>query len=306
MNLLSSKYNIKNVGKAIYPVLILLLSIVAINCSNDIDENTEFITIGTFNIAWLGDGINDNNPRVDNDYKIIAEVISNSYADIIGLEEIENEAALGKLTKYLDNFSFFVGNESGEQNPAILFRNNIHLTQLRYVHELEVEPNKTKPGILFEVRKGNFDWLMMVVHFKSTSRYDSTDELQDLSRQLRRKQAAALSLWVDSVLNTSNEKDIIIVGDFNDYPGRKSEATLTNLVENKNIEFLTNDMKSCKYDYLYSIDHIIISQSVKERYLSNSVRMYNFFDALTEADAEKVSDHCPVFATFNISIKDND
>ncbi len=305
MNYLKKQIKIKNINTLLIAVLICLFTI-TLSCSSDIEDNSDFITIGTFNIAWLGDGINDINQREDNDYKNIADIIKNSGADIIGLEEIENEEALSKITEYLDDYSYFVGNESGDQNPAILYKNNIQLKQLKYIYELEVQPDKTKPGLLFEVKKGHFDWLMMVLHFKSTSRYDSTDELQKLSRELRAKQSFALNHWIDSTLSISTEKDLIIVGDFNDYPSRKTNPTLTNLVGNKNIEFLTSDMKSCKYDYLNSIDHILVSPSVKQRYLSNSVRMYNFFNALTSYEAEKVSDHCPVLATFNITIQDND
>ncbi|MFH1049503.1 MAG: endonuclease/exonuclease/phosphatase family protein [bacterium] len=307
MNYLNKKRKYNQVNTGFIAVLVCFLSLsFSISCSSDVEDKTDFITIGTFNIAWLGDGIDDTNPRSEKDYNNIADIIINSGADIIGLEEIENDDALRKLTKYLDDYSFFVGNESGSQNPAILYKSSLQLKQLKYIYELEVEPNKTKPGLLFEVKKGNFDWLMMVVHFKSTSRYDSTDELEEQSRILRSQQAEALSSWIDSTLGISTEKDLIIVGDFNDYPARKTNPTLISLVENKNIEFLTSEMKSCKYEYLYSIDHILVSKSAKQRYLSNSIRMYNFFNALTSLEAEKISDHCPVLATFNISKHDND
>lgn len=288
-------------------IFIIFLMNFFVSCSNEENtENSEFLTLGTFNVEWLGDGVNDINPRTENDYKNMADIISNLKSDIIGLEEVENIEAIQKLSKYLDDYDYFIGRESGDQNPALLFKKNINVQFIKYIYEIEIEPGKTKPGILFQIKKGNFDWLMIVVHLKSTSRYDSTEQLQQLSKELRRKQAIALSNWVDSVLSVSKEKDLIIVGDFNDYPTRKTEATLTALVENPNLEFLSAGLKSCKYDYLNSIDHIIVSKSSKDRYLANSIRMYNFFDSLPSEQAEKISDHCPVLATFNISLQDND
>ena len=108
------------------------------------------------------------------------------------------------------------------------------------------------------------------------------------------------------MLNAGSEKDIILIGDFNDYPTRVTNPTLTSLYENGNIEFITKGMQSCKYDYMSSIDHIIISQSSKKRYIPNSVRMINFNAALPDVSAEKISDHCPVLANFNIIQSDND
>ncbi|ROL61236.1 hypothetical protein D9V86_06805 [Bacteroidetes/Chlorobi group bacterium ChocPot_Mid] len=294
-------------SKVIYIIFATLLSYIFIACSNEENsDNSDYLTLGTFNCEWLGDGVKDINPRTEIDYKNMADIISNLKSDIIGLEEVENNEAIQRLTKYLDDYDYFVGKESGDQNPALLYKKNINVDFIKYIYELEVEPGKTKPGILFQIKKGNFDWLMMVVHLKSTSRYDSTEQLQQLSRELRSKQASALSNWIDSVLTVSKEKDLIIVGDFNDYPNRKTEPTLTALVENPNIEFLSSGLKSCKYDYLNSIDHIIVSKSSKNRYLANSIRMYNFFDSIPLEQAEKISDHCPVVATFNISLHDND
>jgi predicted extracellular nuclease len=180
---------------------------------------------------------------------------------------------------------------------------------LKFVSNYEpiaVEKNTTRPGAIFSLKSGNFDAYLMLVHFKSTSRYDSTEYLEEKSRKLRTEQAKVLNNWIDSMLNFSGEKDIFVLGDFNDYPSRKNNPTLTSLLDNKNIEFLTFDMKSCKFEYLGSIDHIVITNNIKNRYLANSLRMYDINSAFTDAEVENISDHCPVLATFNIQLKDDD
>lgn len=264
------------------------------------------LTIGSFNIEWLGDGVNDLRSRDEADYKKIAEVIENSSAELIGLQEIENGAALDRVADYLNNYEYEIIEGSGDQNLAVLYKSFIEIEDVEAYEPIQVEPYKTRPGLTFKAKYRNFDWIGMVVHFKSTSRYDSTEELKEESRLLRNLQAQALNRWIDSLLSLGGEKDIIVVGDFNDYPDRMNNPTLTPLVDNEKMIFLTDDIMSCKYDYLHTIDHIYISISAKNMYQNQSVRCYNFYNAYPEDVAEEISDHCPVLAEFETTSPDND
>lgn len=266
---------------------------------------TEPLGIGTFNIAWLGDGINDREQRNDDDYKRIAKIITEINADIIGLQEIENAMALEKLCQFLNDYKFIIKKSSGEQNVALLYKESIEISGIEEYQPLDVKVGRTRQGLVAHCKKGNFDWSMMIVHLKSTSRFDSTEEMKVESRNLRRLQSKVLSHWVDSML-TKDEKDIIIVGDLNDFPARKKEPTLTTLLENSNIEFLTKERRSCKDEKLFSIDHIIVSQSAKKRFIIGSDGTYNFFASETQENVRKISDHCPVFSRFDIVSPDND
>ena len=284
----------------------ILIFTFLISCSESETSDSEYITIGTFNIAWLGDGENDTKPRSDKDYQLVYQLIKQTKADIIGLQEIENESAILKVLGQSKDYKFFVCNSGGSQNLAVIYKSGIDLKFVSNYEPIAVEKNKTRPGAIFSLKSGNFDPYLMIVHFKSTSRYDSTEYLEEKSRQLRAEQAKVLNNWIDSMLNFSSEKDIFVLGDFNDYPSRKNNPTLTSLLDNKNIEFLTFDMKSCKFEYLGSIDHIVITNNIKNRYLANSLRMYDINSAFTDAEVENISDHCPVLATFNIQLKDDD
>jgi len=145
----------------------------------------------------------------------------------------------------------------------------------------------------------------MVVHLKSTSRYDDTPEKRQLSFDLRKAQAEVLSKWVDSLVDNSEEHDVFIVGDFNDNP-RRDDLVIAPLSMNKNAVFLTWDMQSCRNKMWDMIDHIVITKSIKNRYLDGSVHSYNFFSTLTDKAAEGISDHCPVMAVFDVTAVDND
>ena len=74
------------------------LSLVTLfSCSTSSFDTTQFVTIGTFNMEWLGDGVGDTKKRTDADYLRIADIIEKTGADVIGIQEVENEAALKKV-----------------------------------------------------------------------------------------------------------------------------------------------------------------------------------------------------------------
>lgn len=290
--------------KSIFVSYALILSVIAGGCTVT-PRQADTVTVGTFNIAWLGDGEKDREKRDDEDYARIAGVITQMNADIIGLQEIENEAALRKVMRYLDSYACFVGSTARGQNVALLYKEGVEVQQIYEYMPVAIQKGRNRPGLVAHCKKGNFDWTMMVVHLKSTSRYDSTDDMRQESRETRRLQCSAISQWVDSVVSTK-EKDVIIVGDFNDFPLRKKEPTLTTLLENRHITFITKERKSCKDEKLYAIDHIVASQTAQKRFLVSSDGMINFYASEKKEIAQKISDHCPVVSTFDIVSPDND
>lgn len=290
-------------------LILIAVSLTAISCSRVSKESSvgdEFVSIGTFNIAWLGDGIEDNVQRTDDEYKIIAEIIANTKFELIGLQEIENAAALDKVLKHLPGFKYYISQGGAKQNVAVIYRDNIQIEYVKDYAPIAVKADRTRPGMLLKARKGNFDWYMMVVHFKSTSRFDDTPEKRDESIRLRSQQAEVLNNWVDSVLKNDSEKDLIMVGDFNDFPNRKGGSSLAAMLANSNINFLTKDEISCKNEKWFVIDHIVVSESAKKRLLPNSLFMENFYNRYSKEAVEKISDHCPIGASFEIKSPDND
>ncbi len=278
-------------------------------CYNQSDINSanpDFLTIGTFNIAWLGDGENDKIKRTEADYIRLAEVIESTGADILALQEIENEEALRKLTKHLPGYEFVIDSGGGLQNLAFLYKKDVEIISSRVYRPIAVIKNRTRPGFIIEARKGEFDFIAMTVHFKSTSRYDNTYEKKIASRQIRKKQAGIASRWMDSVLAAGAEKDLILLGDVNDYPARKKNNTIGELTQSTNLNFLSSRLKSCKYVNLMGIDHIIVTNSAAERYRQNSLRLYDLYSAYSDREVKKLSDHCPVLVMFEVVTKDND
>lgn len=283
-----------------------LFALLLLGCGkqNLIEGPDKEIVIGTFNIKWLGDGIDDNVERTAVEYKRIAQIIKESQADVLGLQEIENPAALEKVMLYLPEYDYKLGDDGWLLNLGVIYKKDVTITEFGEYLPIIVKKNRTRPGFYCTAKKGNFDWKMMVVHFKSTSRWDSTDQMRQESYRLRKLQAAALNIWVDSVLTNTNEDDIILVGDFNDNPSKRGK-NLQILIDN-GIEFLSKDLTSCKNIMWTSIDHVAVTKGALKRYKNGSITTHNFYKALTELEAEKVSDHCPVLATFDLTLPDDD
>jgi len=287
-------------------VLLAPLALALTGCHSSRVAYPDQVTVGTFNIEWLGDGVEDMKSRTDDDYRRVADVIDRTGADVIGLQEIENTVALERVLRHLPDYTGFVADAGIKQNVGVIFRKGLSVQQLGVYTPLTVGVDRLRPGMMLSCRKGDFDWIMMVVHLKSTSRADSTDELRDESRRLRGKQAAMLRSWADSVLRADAENDILIVGDLNDFPGRRENATLGPLLASKEMTFLTGALRSCRNPNWYVIDHVIASRSAQQRFVAGSEVVNDMRSYLDAREISGVSDHCPVTVRFSTAEPDND
>lgn len=288
-------------------IALFLIILGAYSCAtNDGQLEPGSLKIATFNMEWLGDGVKDMKPRDSQDYKKLAEIIRNTQADIIAVQEIENATALQKVLAYLPGYSFALSNDEWIQKCGIIYKTGIEAHIVGDYYPIAVKPNRTRPGLVVNFKKDNFDFTMMCVHFKSTSSYDSTDEMRKESYELRKEQSSAVFHWADSILKNSPEKDIIIAGDFNDNPLRKKYNNLASMTTGNELTFLTQELKSCKNEKWDAIDHIVVSESIMKRYLANSDHYFDIYYIYKPYEVKKLSDHCPVIVSFDSGMPDND
>lgn len=293
--------------KKIFLIILLSISFLG-SCSDKITVNNEnTLTVATFNMEWLGDGIKDQKPRSEGDYRRFADIIKKTQADIICCQEVENMTALNKVLKYLDDFAGSISNCSGAQKVAFIYKKNINVEIVGDYNPVAIDPSRNRPGYVIKVKDGAFDFIMMGVHLKSTSRYDNTAEKKDESVETRKQQAQIISNWADSIITKTSEKDVIILGDYNDGPKRPKYKSLDVLLNNPNLEFLTKDVHSCgKYSDSYVIDNILVSKSALARFIKNSEHTFDITVMFTKEQLDKVSDHCPVIVQFDKKAPDND
>ena len=280
---------------------LIFFSLLFVGCSETSKPaDTETLKIGTFNIEWLGDGIDDNKPRNDAEIQQIADIIASSGMEIIAVQEIENEVALARIVERMDGFRLKVADQRGKQKLGIIYRDYITVNEIGEYEPLSLE-GKTRTGYIVEAKKDDYELLMLIVHLKATSRFDSTEALRIESRMMRHAQAEIISNWADSLLNIAGIKEFTVLGDFNDYPTRIHNVTLEPIINNENLHFLTSGLRSCKNPMIwFLIDHIVVSTATKKRFVPNSVFIYDFHSMLSDEEAAQVSDHCPVSVRLRI------
>jgi endonuclease/exonuclease/phosphatase family metal-dependent hydrolase len=121
--------------------------------------------------------------------------------------------------------------------------------------------------------------------------------MKAVSRQIRTNKAkATVALIEREILN--KDKNVILLGDFNDFPRRKKNNTLYPILSNQDLIFLTHDVKSCRFAFSYTIDNIVITKGLSELIVPNSLRSYDIKAAYPDYLSKSISDHCPVSISF--------
>lgn len=278
----------------------LLTVCMLIGCLLHACQASKSITIGTFNIEWLGDNTADDRKiRTGADDNLLRTVLRDANADILAVQEIENEQALQRLVVPSPQpdtslqYRFILGSTGGKQRVGFLYRPSVELVWSREITSIAVETGRTRAGLLGLFRSGAASVLVMTVHLKASSRADSTPELAERAIQLRTAQAAELRRFADSLAKADSALPLIILGDFNDSPLKKRTAIDT-LYRAPNLTFLTAEQQSCLLPGLPSIDHIVCNEQAMKRLLRGTLRSISLAAMFSEQDAKRVSDHCPV------------
>jgi len=229
------------------------------------EDPNKTATIGSFNIEWLG-----MKERSEEDYKAIAQVIKDSGAQIMGIEEIAKLDGLRRVMKHLPNYGYILG-KSGQQMLGIIFdktRVKYDKNSVDQLDDVKLGRRGLRPPLKVYMQADKFDFTLVVLHLKAS--------FDDRSMEIRNEQAKEVNKWLVDHLSNESDKDLIIVGDYNDFIG--SDA-LNQLNKGENLEFVTQDAEA---DGMYShvrynniIDHGAVSTvegGANEEFIPGSVR----------------------------------
>ena len=275
----------------------LLLVITSLILLTSCGSNNE-ITIGTFNIAWLGDGLDDKEPRTKDDIRNINQVITAINADILALQEIENSKAIQNIVDTM-KYNIFISSYPKEQKTALIISKKIQVLNTYQLDAISLGNEDLRPGLVAYCKHNGYDFFVGSFHFKSTSRYDDTPFKKSRSFDIRKEQSLILVDEIKKLILDKKDEDVILLGDFNDNPS-KNNSNITAL-ENDEFDFLTSDMMSCKYSIWKSIDHIIVSKPIKNKVVASTLAMIDINTMFDENEAKKVSDHCPIIVKIDFN-----
>ena len=266
------------------------------------------IKIASWNIENFGPtkaGLNNGKHENNNTIGKIAEIIKEGKFDLVAIQEVEDKDGgnLRKLRKILGKGWNYVHSETtGGEQYAMFFNSNklkphrLKAEGMMHIYDVD-EPErpaqmKRFPGYCrFESKDGGFDFTIITCHNRTWGEGAKEDAgyLYDVYKGVKRKLGA-------------EDNDIILLGDFN--------------IKEKDEEKYKDHFDELKKDFLNAI--VVTTDTMLSK--SNSSTLDNIFylkdqdlkltDFLKKSDKppfddEMISDHYPVWATFEIKEDDD-
>ncbi|CAN5375819.1 hypothetical protein BH20ACT5_BH20ACT5_02230 [soil metagenome] len=271
----------------------------------------------------------------------IVEAISLLGADVVALQEIENSVALGEpVDEALSALVAALNADSGTEiwgfvpSPTNLppadqqdVITNAIIYRLDTVERVGESVARTNEEVWFNAREpiaqtfaliGNTDTFTVVSnHFKSKSSRGATGDNVDMGDGQgayngdRTRQAADLALFVDELVASTGDPDVILLGDFNAY----TMEDPIDVLRDAGLVDLGSQFAPGDYSYVFagqtgSLDHAIATASVTAKVTDvdiwniNAVEsfayQYNGFEPLYDDDQFRASDHDPILVGLDV------
>lgn len=280
-------------------------------CSSFISQADE-LKLSSWNIAWLGS--HEYNQRSETDYQKLAMYAKQLNADVIALQEVENEYWARKV--FGNDYDYYFSTKDWVQRVGVAIKKSQRFTvEAKEYKALDI--GKVRHGMDMTLTKNGKTLHLLAVHLKSgcfTAPLDNTSVNAMPSTSVKKqkhkeactklsKQISPLEHWID--LHASQDAAYIVLGDFN---RRFSQDIALKYPEDKGLWQALNDEgqealwtpttaanSGCWGGYYKDyIDHIIFSPKAKENYIDASFEQLIFKPKYTKELSRNLSDHCPI------------
>jgi endonuclease/exonuclease/phosphatase family metal-dependent hydrolase len=307
--------------------ILLLTSVLTFPCYAIEDEPKPFsspttqalmpLKLATWNIAWLGS--HEYNQRTSNDYKALARYAKQLNADVIALQEVENEYWAKKVLG--DDYHYYFTSRDWVQRVGVAIKKSAQLSvQAKEYKALDV--GKVRNGLEITLSRNGKEISLLAVHLKSgcfakpldkqsiEKMPSDTDKAQkaQFACEVLSKQIPPLEQWIDNKAN--NNQSVIVLGDFN---RRFTQDIIAKHAENQGLWQAINDVgqqslwaptnslnSQCWGGYYKDyIDHIVFNPAAKALYREDSFKQLIFDEKYTQALSRSLTDHCPISVTLN-------
>ncbi len=254
-------------------------------------------------------------PIPDSRITTIAETIRRINPDLIVLSEVNTNDVPGKIVQRLGAGYqppiILPQKDTVVQNIALIFKTGVTVTgaQLLDGTDLAEEPRSRK-ALAANVRIGNFDFIVIGVHLKSSR--DAS------SRRKRTRQCQAIASFI-SQATAGGEKDVLVIGDYNMIPRkgnvRNDEVNFIALSPNNFLRFVSSDFLNGRTSHIDGcnplrgnlLDGFAISRTFTGEYQVGSTRLLSFSNLGRSCRTflRDVSDHLPVVSRFSTATDDD-
>ena len=286
-----------------YLMMLALCILLILSCSrvanvNNLSEQDNTFLIATWNLEHFP---HSGDVTVNRMLSIIREY----QFDVIAMQEISSTSSFRSFLDSLPDYEGFWASSGYPKTGYIFKTGNGNLTIIdTFQFESVIEPRDPLVAKI-ETRAGT-DIRIIDVHLKA-------EESGSSDNVLRSDAIVYLKHYMDSLAENTGEKNFIVLGDWNDLLDKPADENifLPILNDPQNYLFVTeNFARNCpdipsdcscigaadttNWSYY---DHIIISDGLFDKYISNSARIL-FTDDPTYRD--DISNHRPVMVEFDI------
>jgi len=289
--------------------------LIAILFSSFITQADE-IKIASWNIAWLGS--HEYNERTEADYQKLSVYAKQLDADVIALQEVENEYWARKV--FGDDYDYYFSTKDWVQRVGVAVKKSqgFTVTSKEYT---ALDIGKVRNGMDITLTRNGKTVRLLAVHLKSGCFVAPLDKRSvnampsTSDKEVRRKEACdklskqiePLENWID--LRAAEDSAYIVLGDFN---RRFSQDIALKYPEDKGLWQALNDEgpealwaptttlnSDCWGGYYKDyIDHFLFSPKAKESYIDDSFEQLVFKPKYTRELSQRLSDHCPISVKF--------
>ncbi|MEJ2636255.1 MAG: hypothetical protein P8184_13315 [Calditrichia bacterium] len=306
--------------QAAFGILIAVLLMAAFGCNKRVTSpiDTELPDSSRINVPVFGQNASfdlvawnvENFPKLGTTTVTdVAEIMNDLNADIYAMEEVSDTVSfrdlLAKLKDYDGTYSTDVYSFGTYQKTAVIYNKNL----IRISNKKMLFPNDSysfpRPPLQVSVSatrdSKTFDFNLIVLHLKASAGAENEAR--------RRSAVKKLKEYLDTEIASGQEKDYIVVGDWNDILSDPAASNVFQVLldDSLNYRFLTKPLS--KYpdqnaSYIgYSsgslIDQILISADVFPEYSGGNTQVIKI-DQYFNNYVSEVSDHRPVGANFPV------
>ncbi len=269
------------------------------------------ITVATWNIAWLGDGIRDGVLRGNQrggrflrdeaDFERLRGVVTrltDHGVEVVGLQEVENAAAVRRIFPE-DHWDLFLSTRETDpewsQRTAIVVRRAAGWRVERHLDVVEWSPQgRDRHGVDLTLTRGEERVRFLTVHFQSGCNAEPLRSREPRCGFLR-MQFAVLKGWLFERI--AEDVPTVVAGDWNRFLSRPGDEAAAGLPGEALVLPPPGSSPACWNGFFdHYVDHLV-AFAPRGREVVPAAFEEVLYGAPRSA-RDRLSDHCPLVATF--------
>ncbi len=283
-------------------LILLFLCVIFIPCY---PEPPQFEAINANITAWNLSGFS---PIPRQRAEIFANAITYLDPEVIVLVEVNPDFMAAEIaSEIIDRtgicYKRAILDQTANQNIAVLCKHNVQLSNPRFIPGSDNNNSHLRSAFAVDVEIGEFDFILISLHMKA-GRSNS-------DRQIRDNQAQAIANFIQTATAGGNERDVLIVGDYNMITGQ-DQSNFDNMNPGNFLNFISDSLTGFSHIGSHGpgnlLDGYAISREHTSEYITGSLQIIDMHQILGLSLTDyrnTVSDHLPLDAVFRISEDDD-